>query len=58
MEVSSTEFKFGFAKSFTSCKRAVQHRTWASFVCPLRCQLNRVRGHNNGVRLTKMLTAK
>ena len=28
------------------------------FSCPVRCQLNRAHRHNNGVDLTKMLTAK
>src|SRR5215472_7409794 len=38
--------------------RAPQRRIFAFFVCPSRLELNRTHRHNNGLGLTKMLTAK
>jgi len=58
-KASITELEFGFATaltfSYTSLLKVPSAR---SFVCPLRCQLNRAHGHNNGVGVTKMLTGK
>ena len=57
-KASIRELKFGFTTALTSNDQLLKSPICASFLCPSRCQLNRAHRHNNGVGLTKMLTAK
>jgi hypothetical protein len=58
MKASSTESKYSFAIAFTFGHIGSSKSDLQSLCLPLRCQLNLAHRHNNGVRLTKMLTAK
>ena len=57
-KASISELRFKFAKAYLQLHQPLKVLSGASFVCPLRCQHNRAHGQNNGVGLTKMLTAK